>query len=79
MARCNSCPAEVLWLAHITTGKTAPIDAEPAEGGNIEVSPATGKYRIVPADERPALAGLLHTNHFVTCPEGPAWKGRHRG
>lgn len=69
----SGCRAQVLWLRHETTGKTAPIDPEPVEGGNIAI---TGEgehrmYRIVPAAER---VGPLHLNHFSTCLDPPPRK-----
>lgn len=77
--RCNSCPAEIIWLVSEATGKRAPIDARPVEHGNILPDLKTGTYRILPiapAAEREQHASRLHTSHFATCPEGPA-KGLH--
>jgi hypothetical protein len=69
----SGCRAQVLWLRHETTGKSAPIDPEPVEGGNIAIV-GEGEhrmYRIVPAGER---VGPLHLNHWVTCTDKPPRK-----
>lgn len=78
-SRCNSCPAKVLWLVNDITGKRAPIDAEPTANGNVLPNHEQGTYEIVAPVERHKYAGRLHTSHFVSCPEGPAWKGKRRG
>jgi hypothetical protein len=67
------CSEPVLWLRHETTGRTAPIDPEPVEGGNIAIvgSGEHRMYRIVPAPER---VGKLHTNHWATCSDPPPKK-----
>lgn len=72
---CRSCRAPVIWLEHVRTGKRAPIDAVPTPEGNIVVNEAAGTYRIA---ETPDLVDRepLHTNHFATCPQAPAWKAR---
>lgn len=69
----SGCGQMVLWLRHETTGKTAPIDPEPVEGGNIAVigSGEHRMYRIVPAAER---VGKLHKNHWATCLDPPPRK-----
>jgi hypothetical protein len=68
---CRRCPAEIVWLRHATTGKRAPIDAQPDPNGNIEVDLEAGTYRIVSAaelGEARAIGLPLHLNHFATCP-----------
>ncbi len=64
------CRAHVFWLKHERTGKTAPIDVEPTDRGNIEVNLEAGTYRIVPEPERAERRGSdsLFMNHWVTCP-----------
>jgi hypothetical protein len=76
---CRSCQAPILWLDSATTGKPAPIDAAPALNGNIRVDVVHGCYFVVTGEDRQAAirhGGPLHTNHFVTCPQRAAWKGR---
>jgi hypothetical protein len=78
---CRSCHAEVLWLENTTTGKSAPIDAELVPDGNIVVDQVAGTYRVVTGDDRQDAIDRgdpLHLNHFVTCPQQAAWKGRRR-
>lgn len=77
---CRSCFAPVLWLEHATTGKSAPIDAAPVPEGNIEVLD-NGTYVVLAGDALAGARGLgsqLHLNHFVTCAQAAAWKGRRR-
>jgi len=76
---CRSCDAEVLWLVHEGTRKRAPIDARPVEGGNVLPNVDEGTYVTIGLpEERAAYPGQLHTNHFQTCPQAAAWKGRTR-
>jgi hypothetical protein len=75
---CRSCRAPVIWLDNVTTGKRAPIDAEPATDGNIAIDDA-GHYHVLAGKDREDAIGwneALHTNHFATCPHAPAWKAR---
>ena len=69
---CKKCGAEILWANHVGTGKPAPIDWEPTEGGNVLIN-RDGTYRILSKLE---YAAELHTNHFATCPDADAL--RHR-
>jgi uncharacterized protein involved in high-affinity Fe2+ transport len=74
---CRSCDAPVMWLENETTGKRAPIDREPTEGGNIEIDQAAGRYRVLLELERPQAqerGAPLHMNHFATCPQARNWK-----
>lgn len=78
---CRSCHAPVIWLEHVSTGKPAPIDAEPVgAAGNILVDLAVGTYRVTSVgDDRQGAIDRgepLHTNHFATCPQSAAWKAR---
>jgi hypothetical protein len=75
---CRSCQAPVLWLENTTTGKRAPIDAAPTPDGNIVVVDGE-RYQVIGGEERQdaiAQGVALHLNHFVTCPQAPAWKQR---
>lgn len=73
---CRSCRAPVVWLRHPATGKTAPIDAEPSPDGTILVDAGRGTYQIGKEPARGNFPGLLHTNHFATCPQAAAWHKR---
>lgn len=78
----EGCSAAILWLAYAgenkaKVGRLAPIDAEPAPGGNVEVDRPAGTYRVIgdPAQRSlldPTLADpdarpTLHLNHWTTC------------
>jgi len=64
MATCRGCGNRIEWRKHTTTKKMAPIDPEPAEGGNI-LPVGRSWYRLAITTQD--LAGKLHFNHFVTC------------
>jgi hypothetical protein len=75
---CRSCGAAVLWRPHVTTGKLAPIDADPHPEGNIALY-ADG-YAVVGKDvdlgaDNPAPR---HRSHYATCPEAAAWRAGQR-
>ena len=67
-ARCRSCDAPIIW-AVTKNDKRMPVDAEPAENGNVElVDQGRVKRAIVHA--QPSFgSGPLYLSHFVTCPE----------
>jgi hypothetical protein len=80
--RCRSCGAPVLWLEHESTGKRAPIDADPSPEGNIEVDAPRGTYRVLSGfvwDEAVAGGEQLRTCHFHTCPQPDERKTRSHG
>lgn len=68
---CKACAAPIVWLRHVSTGKMAPIDAFPDEGGNVIASFGDGQYRLATeADPR----FELYTNHFQTCPAAASFR-----
>jgi hypothetical protein len=77
---CRSCQARVRWAEHETTGKAAPIDADPSDGGNVQLIEGGDRlrYSIVAsgaARDAARVAGTpLHTNHFQTCPHAGDWR-----
>jgi hypothetical protein len=76
---CRSCKALIMWLDHVTTGKAAPIDADPSPDGNIRVGVAFEHYTVLTGQERKdALerGDELHLNHYATCPQAKAWRER---
>lgn len=50
-----------------------PVDAEPAEGGNLILERRAGQYWAVVA---PEAAPPRYTSHFVTCPHADAHRIR---
>lgn len=69
MAKCSTCGAEILWAKSATTSRPMPLDAEPHEGGNVELTELG--FACVLSDEAAALAragGIsLYRSHFATC------------
>jgi hypothetical protein len=76
---CDSCKAPVIWAYHEMSGKPAPIDAEPSEGGNIVMLPAdifgAPRYRVLGPAAIGMQPGPLHKSHFMTCPHAKQWRG----
>ncbi len=68
---CGSCRAPVIWtVTH--KGKRMPVDAEPAENGNVRLR-RDGERMIAeyPGREHPALFeddGKRYLSHFASCP-----------
>lgn len=62
---CRSCQAPIRWCKHVNTGRPAPIDAAPADEGNIVLYGST--YAVVTRATTPE-PGPFYLNHFVTCP-----------
>jgi hypothetical protein len=58
--------APVYWLRHQWTWRSAPIDAEPAPDGNIEINLELGIYRVLPKEKREGRSNL-RKNHHATC------------
>jgi hypothetical protein len=68
--------APVVWKAHHRTGRLAPIDAEPVEGGNILLL-GEGAYQVLGRQPQASLLPLppTFTSHFATCPQAATWRG----
>ena len=79
LARCGraGCAAPILWVRHLRTGGRAPVDADPADNGNILVDETTGRYLVLAGDDLAAARTAstpLRLNHFVTCANPPERK-----
>lgn len=71
------CETPILWLKHTGTGRQAPIDADPASGGNIAIDLIRGEYAVLSGyqlAEVRAAGEKLRLNHFVTCENPPGGK-----
>ncbi len=67
LARCRGCGANIYW-AESTRGKAIPLDAEPAEGGNLVLQRRLDGVlvaMVVKADEMPGAPRFV--SHFSTC------------
>ena len=72
MTRCRSCSAPIVFakLVGDRRGKANPIDADPADNGNLRVFD-DGRYTVIDARSLDGYrrAGIpLYLSHFVTCP-----------
>lgn len=77
MPLCRSCKKEILWLAHVETGKAMPVEAEKVIDGNIVIDERNGKYRIVTGPEwtKAHLNGIkLHISHFARCADAGSFR-----
>lgn len=76
--KCRSCGSDVIMLRSASTGKMAPINAEPDASGNILINAKRGEYLIVKKAAREAWL-VLFTSHFATCPNADSWHATKRG
>lgn len=70
--RCAKCPTQIVWAESDSTGKPMPVDAAPAENGNVRLveypDGVTATVLAKAEAERARANGeRLHLNHFVTC------------
>jgi hypothetical protein len=79
---CRSCNAPIIWTV-TERGKAMPVDAEPAEGGNLAIDwDIPGQLRVRSRVVKPHLAfgrKDLHRSHFVLCPDAAKWRQRQTG
>ncbi|GGN40420.1 hypothetical protein FHR83_007041 [Actinoplanes campanulatus] len=78
IAACRSCDAPIVW-ATSSGGKPMPVDAEPSEGGNVELSLQPGLWvgPVATVVSGPTLfGGTRRKAHFTTCPEVNEWRQR---
>lgn len=70
---CRSCNARIIW-ARTTGDRAMPVDAEPVDGGNIELT-MQGHRVVATVTDAPTLFGpALRTSHFATCPDADKWR-----
>jgi hypothetical protein len=75
VARCRTCHAAIFWATFQASGKRAPIDLDPVEGGNLVI---VGHDRDGPLVDVLRDDGRLFTedqlryvNHWATCTAPP--------
>jgi hypothetical protein len=75
-SRCSWCGADIMWMRHVRTGKSAPIDWSPVPGGNILIHAVDDTYEVLAGSERAAgdptvedenATPTLRLNHWMTC------------
>lgn len=70
MPNCDDCGKEILFLAHIETGKPNPIEAVPSKNGNLVIDRENGKYRFATRNEKDIAkiyGKKLYISHFANC------------
>ena len=65
MSRCRSCLGEITW-ARTESGKRIPLDAEPVDDGNVELT----MQGVAVVHGQPPMfdPGPMYVSHFATCP-----------
>lgn len=68
---CGSCGAAVVWC-ETSKGKRMPVDAEPYDGGNVEIVEVRGAAPLAVVHGDTGMATLdgspRYRSHFATCP-----------
>jgi hypothetical protein len=72
--RCRSCNAPIRW-AQTEVGRAIPLDAEPVQGGNIELTTTTNRHGAVVQVAR-IVEGGEWQSHFATCPNAAQHRRR---
>ena len=70
-SECNSCKAPIIWV-RTATGKVMPVDARPAEDGNMVID--DGVARVIAKGESPPVGKLRWKSHFATCPAAQSFR-----
>jgi hypothetical protein len=65
---CRSCSAPLLWVRSATTGSLMPLDAEPAEDGNIWLVDGMAHVHNGSLFEEMLPEGPRYKSHFASCP-----------
>lgn len=77
---CRSCQAPIIWATSAATGRAMPVDAEPFEGGNVELTehpdPTASMVRAIVHAQPPLDAPPLRMAHHATCPQADTWRKR---
>jgi hypothetical protein len=65
--RCSSCQAAIVW-AVTTKGARMPVDAAPADDGNIVLIDTAGGIQAIVVRPGEFPGQKRHRSHFSTCP-----------
>jgi hypothetical protein len=65
---CRTCGASIVW-AKTPTGKSMPVDFEPASGGNVILDEGPEGLLAVLCHESAVVDKPRHKAHFATCPQ----------
>lgn len=70
-APCSSCAALIVWAVTASTGRAMPVDAAPADDGNVKLTARDGQPPLAVVVGNPAkMFGVRwkYRSHFATCP-----------
>lgn len=65
-AECRTCGASIIWCV-TDKNQRMPVDAEPAENGNLLISLEGGQYFVTAGRSEHSDGEPLYTSHFATC------------
>lgn len=83
VSTCRSCGARIVWTKTEASGGLMPVDAAPAEGGNVlftGVEASTMDGGTIPVARVEAGPPLFddgeprYLSHFATCPDADDWR-----
>ena len=73
-AQCSRCPQRIVW-AKTATGKSMPVDVEPAGDGNIVLIETRGGTQAIVVKNATEFPDLKrYRSHFSTCPAAAAFR-----
>lgn len=80
---CRSCGAAIVWSTSNSTGRKAPIDADPVPDGPIVIVGRSGdRYHVLRTSDahrdHVAPETVRFTNHFATCKQAGQWRDGSR-
>lgn len=84
MERCDFCRQRIIWTVTSATGSSMPVDAEPADNGNVLLSseshssgrPLSGVLGPAQAAGARAAGQQLRLHHRLSCPYAAQWSRR---
>ncbi len=76
--RCRSCEAAIAWCL-TPAGKNMPVDAEPADDGNLVIeADRVGDPVVIAYDPAKHAGRERFKSHFATCPQGTQWRNKQQ-
>jgi hypothetical protein len=72
---CRSCNDPIIWATNPASGKASPINAEPEQGGNVELYEyhAQTYFTVIPKAAA-AERNDLRKSHFAVCRHAKEWR-----
>jgi hypothetical protein len=74
---CRSCRARISF-ARLRSGRTLPIDWEPAANGTVWFDIEQDQWLLITRDQPAPTGAATYLPHFATCPDADTWRTRKR-